>query len=49
MRDFWLAALELPAREKARLKAVDEELLNSARFDDNVPDATSHWALRRRP
>jgi len=46
LRDFRLGGAELPAREKARLKAVDEELAElSARFDDNVLDATNDWAL----
>ncbi len=51
LRDFRLGGAELPAREKARLKAVDEELAElSARFDDNVLDATNALgALRRRP
>ena len=46
LRDFRLGGAELPARAKARLKAVDEELAElSARFEDNVLDATNDWAL----
>ena len=46
LRDFRLGGAELPAREKARLKAVDAELAAlSAQFEDNVLDATNDWAL----
>ncbi len=46
LRDFRLGGAELPAPEKARLKAVDAELAElSAQFDDNVLDATNDWAL----
>jgi oligopeptidase A len=46
LRDFRLGGAELPAAEKARLKAVEEELAElAARFDDNVLDATNDWAL----
>jgi oligopeptidase A len=46
LRDFRLGGVELPAAEKARLKAVEEELADlSAQFDDNVLDATNAWAL----
>jgi oligopeptidase A len=46
LRDFRLGGAELPARAKARLKAVDEKLAElSARFEDNVLDATNDWAL----
>ncbi len=46
LRDFRLGGAELPAAEKARLKAVEEELaLLAARFDDNLLDATNAWAL----
>ena len=46
LRDFRLGGAELPAREKARLKAVDAELAElSAQFEDNVLDATNDWAL----
>jgi oligopeptidase A len=46
LRDFRLGGAELPSPKKARLKAVDEELAElSARFDDNVLDATNDWAL----
>ncbi len=45
LRDFRLGGVELPAQDKARLKVVEEELaLLSARFDDNVLDATNAWA-----
>jgi len=46
LRDFRLGGAELPADRKARFKAVQEELASlSARFDDNVLDATNDWAL----
>ena len=46
LRDFRLGGAELPPPQKARLKAVEEELADlSARFDDNVLDATNAFAL----
>ena len=46
LRDFRLGGAELPEPQKARLKAVHAELaLLSARFDDNLLDATNAWAL----
>ena len=46
LRDFRLGGAELAADRKARLKAVQEELAAlSAKFDDNVLDATNDWAL----
>jgi oligopeptidase A len=46
LRDFRLGGAELPAPEKARLKALHEELaVLSARFDDNLLDATNEWAF----
>ena len=46
LRDFRLGGAELPDEKKARFKAVQEELANlSAKFDDNVLDATNDWAL----
>jgi oligopeptidase A len=46
LRDFRLGGAELPAAQKARLKVVEEELAEvSARFDDNLLDATNAWAL----
>ncbi len=46
LRDFHLGGAELPDDSKARFKAVQEELASlSARFDDNVLDATDDWAL----
>jgi oligopeptidase A len=46
LRDFRLGGAELPAPQQARLKAVEEELAElSARFEDNVLDATNDWAL----
>ena len=45
LRDFRLGGAELPPREKARFKQVQEDLATlSARFDDNVIDATDAWA-----
>jgi len=46
LRDFRLGGAELPAAQKAQLKNVEEELADlSARFDDNVLDATNDFAL----
>jgi oligopeptidase A len=46
LRDFVLGGAELPAERKARLKSVEEELAGlSAKFDDNVLDATNDFAL----
>ncbi len=46
LRDFRLGGAELPDAQKARFKAVEEELAElAARFDDNLLDATSAWAL----
>ena len=46
LRDFRLGGAELPDASKARFKAVEEELAElSARFDDNLLDATNAWAL----
>jgi len=46
LRDFRLSGVELPAAEKARFKAVDEELARLAsRFEDNLLDATNDYAL----
>ena len=45
LRDFRLGGAELPANDKLRLKAVEEELAElGARFDDNLLDATNAWA-----
>ena len=44
LRDFRLGGAELPAEEKQRFKEVEEELASlSAKFDDNVLDATNAW------
>ena len=46
LRDFRLGGAELPADLKPRFKAIQEELASlSAKFDDNVLDATNDWAL----
>jgi len=46
LRDFRLSGAELPPAEKARFKAIQEELASiSARYDDNVLDATNDYAL----
>jgi oligopeptidase A len=46
LRDFRLGGAGLPPARKAKLKAVEEELADlSARFDDNVLDATNEYAL----
>jgi oligopeptidase A len=46
LRDFRLGGAELEPAGKARLKAIQEELSDlSARFDDNLLDATNDWCL----
>jgi len=46
LRDFRLGGADLPPAQKARLKKIEEELADlSARFDDNVLDATNDFAL----
>ena len=46
LRDFRLSGVELPPQQKARFRAVDEELASLAsRFEDNVLDATNDYAL----
>jgi oligopeptidase A len=46
LRDFRLSGVDLPPADKARFKAVDEELAAlSSRFADNVLDATGDWSL----
>ena len=44
LRDFRLAGVALPEKEKARYKALMQELAaKQARFDQNVQDATDAW------
>ena len=44
LRDFRLGGAELPPDDKKRFKEVEEELATlSAKFDDNVLDATNAW------
>ncbi|CAG1007729.1 oligopeptidase A [Burkholderiales bacterium] len=46
LRDFRLSGAELPAAQKARFKAIQEELASlQATFDDHVLDATNDYAL----
>jgi oligopeptidase A len=46
LRDFRLTGAELEPPAKARFKAVEEELASlAARFEDNVLDATNHYAV----
>jgi len=46
LRDYRLAGVDLPADDKARFKAVQQELAGlSNRFERNVLDATESWAL----
>ncbi len=46
LRDFRLGGAELPEADKARFKALQEELSAlSSTFEDNVLDATNDWAL----
>src|SRR3990170_8323099 len=47
LRDFRLAGAELPPQEKARFKAVQQELAAlRSKFSENVLDATQAWDLR---
>ena len=46
IRDFRLGGAELPEQEKARFKAIQEELSGlSAKFEENLLDATNAFAL----
>ncbi len=46
LRDFRLGGAELPEREKARFKAVQEDLsAQASRFEENLLDATNDFAL----
>jgi oligopeptidase A len=46
LRDFRLGGAELPERQKARFKAIQEELSTlSAKFEENVLDTTNDFAL----
>jgi oligopeptidase A len=46
LRDFRLSGAELPDDKKARFKAIEEDLArSSARFEDNVLDATNAYGL----
>ena len=45
LRDFRLGGAELPAEQKARFKAIQEELARlSAKFEENLLDATNAWS-----
>jgi oligopeptidase A len=45
LRDFRLGGAELPSEQKARFKAIQEELARlSAKFEENLLDATNAWA-----
>lgn len=45
LRDFRLGGVELPPSEKARFKAIQEELsLLAARFEENILDTTNNYA-----
>ncbi|HNQ05013.1 MAG TPA: M3 family metallopeptidase [Thiobacillaceae bacterium] len=45
LRDFRLGGAELPADEKPRFMAIQEELAKlSARFEENLLDATKAWS-----
>ena len=45
LRDFRLGGAELPDEQKARFKAVQEELARlSAKFEENLLDATNAWS-----
>ncbi len=46
LRDFRLGGAELPAEQKARFMAIQEELSGlSAKFEENLLDATNDYAL----
>jgi oligopeptidase A len=46
LRDFRLAGAELPPRDKARFKAIQQELSTlTSKFSENVLDATQAWEL----
>jgi oligopeptidase A len=46
LRDFRLGGAELPEKEKARFKAIQEELSSlGAKFEENLLDATNAYAL----
>lgn len=46
LRDFVLSGADLPAAQKPRFKAIQEELSKlSAKFEENVLDATNDYAL----
>ena len=46
LRDFRLGGAELPAEQKVRYKAIQEELSKlSAKFEENVLDTTNDYAL----
>ena len=46
VRDFKLGGAELPAEQKARFKAINEELSKlAAKFEENVLDTTNEYAL----
>ena len=46
LRDFKLGGAELSDADKARLKALNEEMADlSTRFEENVLDATNAWSL----
>jgi oligopeptidase A len=45
LRDFRLGGAELPPAQKQRFSDIEEELASlSAKFDDNVLDATNAWS-----
>jgi oligopeptidase A len=45
LRDFRLGGAELPEADKARFKAIQEELAGlSAKFEENLLDATNAWS-----
>lgn len=44
LRDFRLGGAELPSEQKARFKAIQEELARlAAKFEENLLDATNAW------
>ncbi len=47
LRDFHLSGVDLPAEDKARYKAISQELSKlTSKYSDNVLDATNAWSKR---
>jgi oligopeptidase A len=45
LRDFHLSGIDLPAEQKARFKAISQELSQlTSKFEENLLDATNAWS-----